>query len=274
MQKISRKLKLSGKSIGFVPTMGFLHEGHLSLVRKSKKTADITVVSIFVNPTQFAPNEDLDKYPRDVKRDKSLLIKEGVDFVFLPREEEIYSADYQTYVEVEKISKHLEGEYRPTHFKGVTTIVTILFNSVNPDFVFFGQKDAQQAAVIKQMIKDLKFDIKIRVCPVVREQDGLAMSSRNTYLSIKERKDALVLSKSLKLADTMIKKGETKSQSIIKEMKELINSVDNATLDYIKVVNADNFEEEQIISKGKKYYILVACRIGNTRLIDNILIKI
>ena len=254
--------------------MGFLHEGHLSLVKKSKKQTDVTFVSIFVNPTQFAPNEDFAKYPRDIIKDKKLLKKFNVDYLFIPSADEIYSDNFQTTVEVNKISKLLEGEFRPTHFKGVTTIVSILFNIVNPDIAYFGQKDAQQAAVIKQMVKDLKFDIKINVRPIVREKDGLALSSRNIYLSSKEREDALIINKSLKLAEKLIKDGEKKSENIITSMKEIITSVETSKLDYVKIVNSETFEIVDDILTGDKIYILIACKIGATRLIDNCLIKI
>ena len=274
MRQISRRLKSEGKSIGFVPTMGYLHEGHLSLIKKSKKLTDVTIVSIFVNPTQFAANEDLSNYPRNLKRDKNLLSNEGVDFLFFPSVEEIYPENYQTYVEVNNITRVLEGEFRPTHFKGVTTVVSILFNSVNPDHAFFGQKDAQQAAVIERMVKDLNFDIKIHVCPIVRESDGLAMSSRNIYLSAKERSDALVLSRALNLASKMVKIGELNPAKIIIEMEKIISSVDNSKPDYVRIVNADTFEESKNLKKGEKYYFLIACRIGRTRLIDNVLLKV
>ncbi len=274
MQSISRRLKAEGKSIGLVPTMGYLHQGHLSLVKQSQKYSDVTVVSIFVNPTQFAPNEDLKSYPKDLKRDKKLLVNEGVDFLFFPDARKIYSAAFQTFVEVEKITKTLEGEFRPTHFKGVTTIVAILFNSVKPDHAFFGQKDAQQAFVINRMADDLKFDIKIHVCPIVREKDGLAMSSRNIYLSTKERRDALVLSKSLNLAKSIIKSGRFSAKLIINRMMKVINSVDSSIPDYVRIVDAGSFSDVRNLKKGKKYYILIACRIGKTRLIDNTLIKV
>lgn len=253
--------------------MGYLHDGHISLIRKSKKKADITVVSIFVNPTQFAPNEDYNKYPRDIKKDKGLLRREQVDILFCPNASEIYGADFQTYTSVENITKILEGEFRPTHFKGVTTIVSILFNCVKPDFVYFGQKDAQQAEVIRRMVNDLKFDLKVEVCPIVREKDGLALSSRNIYLSEKERQDALVLNKSLKLGEKMIKEGEASTEKILNEMRKLIGSVDSSELDYVSIVDKKSFSIASFIEKGKKYYILVACKIGKTRLIDNLLIK-
>ncbi len=253
--------------------MGFLHEGHLSLIKKSKRQNDVTIISIFVNPTQFGPNEDFAKYPRDIEKDVKLLKKYKVDYLFIPSANKIYSENFQTYVEVNKITKKLEGEFRPTHFKGVTTIVSILFNIVKPDIAYFGQKDAQQAAVILQMVKDLKFDIKIKICPIVREKDGLALSSRNVYLSEKERKDALVLNKSLKLAEKLIKDGEKKSAIIINKMKEIIASVGSSKLDYIEIVNAETFETLGDVSAADKIYILVACKIGGTRLIDNCLIK-
>jgi pantoate--beta-alanine ligase len=254
--------------------MGYLHDGHLSLVKKSKEKADITVVSIFVNPTQFSPNEDLAQYPRDIEHDKKLLKQAGVDYVFIPSVDEIYPDGFQTFIEVNKIAKLLEGEFRPIHFRGVATIVSILFNIVNPDYAFFGQKDAQQAAVIKRMVKDLKMGLEIVVCPIIREPDGLAKSSRNIYLSRQERKDALVLSKSLKSAQRLIKEGRRKTAVIIKKMEEEITSVNTSKIDYIRIVDDENFEDAGSLSVGKKYYILIACKIGKTRLIDNILIKV
>ncbi len=254
--------------------MGYLHEGHLSLVREARSKADIIVVSVFVNPTQFAPTEDLANYPRNIKRDKAKLTGEGVDILFFPDAQAIYSDGFQTFVEVNEITSQLEGECRPTHLKGVTTIVSILFNCVKPDFAFFGQKDAQQVEVIKRMVKDLKFNTRIVVCPIVREKDGLAMSSRNVYLSEQERKDALVLSKSLKQAKEQILSGETSSAKILSGMKKLINSAGSSDLDYVSIVQANSFRKENKLINGKKYYILVACKIGKTRLIDNLLIKI
>ncbi len=254
--------------------MGYLHEGHGSLVRKSKSKADITIVSVFVNPTQFSPNEDLASYPRDIERDKKLLKSCGADYLFLPQVSEIYGENFGSFVEVEGITNRLEGEFRPTHFKGVTTIVSILFNCVKPDIAFFGQKDAQQAAVIAKMTRELKFDIKIVVCPIIREPDGLAMSSRNVYLSQGERKDALVLSRSLKLASQMIKAGERNSSVIISAMKKTVTSVDSSKLDYIAVADEETFDPAEKLETGRAYYILIACRIGRTRLIDNIRIRI
>jgi pantoate--beta-alanine ligase len=254
--------------------MGFLHEGHLSLIRESKKKCDVTFVSIFVNPTQFAPTEDLSEYPRDLQRDKNLLEEENVDFLFLPDESEIYIRNFQTYVNVEHLTCKFEGEKRPTHFRGVTTVVTILFNCVMPDLAFFGQKDAQQAAVVAQMVKDLKQPTEIVVCPIIREKDGLAMSSRNSYLSKSERLDALILNKALKLGEEKIKSGEIRTNVILSEMVDCVNTAVFARLDYINIVDAESFEKQDKLVAGNEYYLLVACYIGKTRLIDNVKIKI
>ncbi len=274
MQSISDRLRSEKKTIGLVPTMGYLHDGHLSLVQNSKKNTDVTVVSLFVNPTQFGPNEDLSTYPRDIERDKKLLEELGVDYLFMPSEKEVYPPNYQTFVSVAGITKKLEGEFRPTHFRGVTTVVSILFNSVNPHLAFFGQKDAQQVAVIKRMAADLKFNIKIVVCPIIREPDGLAMSSRNVYLNQQERRDALVLSKALKYAENKITGGEVSAINLISGMYEIINSVETSNPDYVQIVNASTFEEVETLRNGEDYYILIACKIGKTRLIDNILVKL
>lgn len=254
--------------------MGYLHEGHISLIRRSQKKADITIVSVFVNPVQFAPNEDFEKYPRDLKRDKNLLRKESVDILFCPAVSEIYKKNFQSYVEVASMSQKLEGEFRPAHFRGVTTVVSILFNCIKPDFAFFGQKDAQQAAIIQRMVKDLKFDLEVIICPIIREKDGLALSSRNVYLSVQERKDALVLNNSLKLAAKMIKEGVRQPSEILSGMERLIRSIKSTNLDYVKIVQQDSFTEVKSLEEGVKYYLLVACKIGKTRLIDNMLIKV
>lgn len=254
--------------------MGFLHQGHLSLIKKSKQISDITVVSIFVNPTQFAPGEDFESYPRNMERDINLLVEQDVDCLFCPEPDEIYIPGFQTYVETQEMTKTLEGESRPSHFKGVTTIVSILFNCVKPDFAFFGQKDAQQAAVIKRMNDDLKFGAEVITCPIVREPDGLALSSRNVYLSPGEREDAVVLSRSLKLGMSMVEKGEKNAKKITSEMTDLIKSVKSSDLDYVTIVDASSFEGVDKIEEGKKYYILLACRIGKTRLIDNTLLNL
>lgn len=274
MQDVSFSLKSAGKTIGFVPTMGFLHEGHLSLVKRSKELCDVTIVSIFVNPTQFSPSEDLALYPRDIEKDDELLLEQKVDYLFYPDANEIYPENFQTFVAVNQITKKLEGEFRPTHFKGVTTVVNILFNCVMPHHAFFGQKDAQQAAVIKQMVNDLKMPVNIIVCPIVRETDGLAMSSRNVFLSEDERKDALALYKALQKAKKMIHEGERRVTLIISEMITTITNVKSSKLDYIKIVKSKSFEVREELKSSNEYYILIACKIGNTRLIDNELIVV
>jgi pantoate--beta-alanine ligase len=274
MQDVSFSLKSVGKTIGFIPTMGFLHEGHLSLVKRSKELCDVTIVSIFVNPTQFSPSEDLAQYPRDIEKDNKLLLEQKVDYLFYPDANEIYPENFQTFVAVNHITKKLEGEFRPAHFKGVTTVVNILFNCVMPDHTFFGQKDAQQAAVIKQMVNDLKIPVNIIVCPIVRETDGLAMSSRNVYLLEDERKDALALYNALQKAKKMIDEGERRVSLIISEMMTIIEKVKSSKLEYIKIVESKSFEVGEELKSSDEYYILIACKIGNTRLIDNELIKV
>ena len=254
--------------------MGFLHEGHLSLIRQSKINSDVTVVSIFVNPTQFDPSEDFNSYPRNAERDFELLETEGVDYLFLPSTEEIYPKNFQTIVNVEYVTKNLEGEFRPTYFRGVATVVLILLNCIKPGFAFFGQKDAQQLAVIKQMVKDLNLDVQIISSPIVRERDGLAMSSRNVYLSPSERKEAIVLHRSLQLGEKLISAGERRVINLLSDMNELFSKVPSAHLDYIKIVEADNFEIVDELKSGGEYYILIASKIGKTRLIDNMLITI
>ncbi len=273
MQELSKALHREGKTIGLVPTMGFLHEGHLSLISRSKKITDITIVSVFVNPTQFGPEEDFNRYPRDLKRDKKLLEEAGVDYVFIPDADEIYQEGFQSYVNVADTTRILEGEFRPGHFMGVTTIVAILFNVVNPDSAVFGQKDAQQAFVIEQMVKDLKFGIKIVVIPIVREKDGLALSSRNIYLSAREREDALVINHSLMYARKVIAGGKKNVKEILSGMKKIVNRAESSEPEYAAIVDALTFRPVNKLEHGKKYYVLIACRIGKTRLIDNILVK-
>jgi pantoate--beta-alanine ligase len=254
--------------------MGYLHKGHLSLIEESKKRADITIVSVFVNPTQFAPNEDFSAYPRDIDRDSSLLEQAGTDYLFFPSAADIYPDNFQTYVDVSEISKIIEGEFRPTHFKGVTTVVSILFNCVRPDFAFFGQKDAQQAAVIKRMVRDLKYAIEVVICPIVREPDGLALSSRNVYLSPEEREKALIISKSLKQAEEIIHAGERDTIAIVKRINNSFIKEKSVHLNYIRIVNAETFKEVDKLETGKDYYCLIAAKVGSTRLIDNNLIHI
>jgi len=264
-----KELRLNRKVISFVPTMGYLHEGHLSLVRYAKQNSDFCVVSIFVNPTQFGPNEDFNRYPRDEQRDLNLLEKENCDFVFIPSAQEMYGEDYQTYVKVRKYSEILEGEFRPTHFEGVTTVVIKLFNIVQPDFAVFGQKDAQQAFIIQKMVDDLNIPIRIDVLPIVRESDGLAMSSRNVYLNEEERKQALCLFNGIKLAEKLFNEGERSAKKLIESVKDFISQYPLAKIDYVEIVDKKNFNKVEALKDGSEYYLLLAVRIGNTRLIDN-----
>jgi len=274
MQSISKKLRFEGKTIGFVPTMGYLHEGHLSLVRASKSDCDVTVVSIFVNPIQFGPKEDLSKYPRDFERDKKLLEKEGVDFIFYPTEQEMYPKGFSTTINVEGVTKNLCGASRPGHFRGVTTVVGKLFNIVSPDKAYFGQKDYQQLITIKKMVKDLNFPIEIVGMPIVREKDGLAMSSRNTYLNAEERVSALCLYKSIILAKQLIADGERNVENILKSIEQLIKNTPFTKIDYIKFCDPETLEyiEEGEI-KGR-ILLALAVFVGNTRLIDNAILEV
>lgn len=259
--------KKQGLSIGLVPTMGYLHEGHKSLIERAHKENDIVVVSDFVNPVQFGPNEDLATYPRDLERDAKLCEEAGAALLFNPESEEMYFKDFCTYVNMEVLSEELCGKTRPTHFRGVCTVVSKLFNIVTPDRAYFGQKDAQQLAIIKRMVRDLNFDIEIVGCPIIREQDGLAKSSRNTYLSTDERKAALILSKAVKLGMDLAKSGEKDANKIVNEMKKLIEKEPLAKIDYVKAVDANSIE---IVHEIKPpVLIAMAVYIGKTRLIDN-----
>lgn len=267
-----KKIKRDNISIGFVPTMGYLHKGHISLIKKAREENDIVITSIFVNPTQFGPNEDFEKYPRDESRDLQKCEENGCDIVFLPQVDEMYPDSFLTFVQVEELGKGLCGKSRPTHFRGVTTVLTKLFNIVKPDRAYFGQKDAQQLVIVKKMVEDLNMDVEIIGCPIVREADGLAISSRNTYLSPEERNDALFLNKSLKLAKNLIKNGE-KNISIIKnEMKETILSGNNNSIDYIEFVDTKTLNPVSEIKD--KVLIAIAVKVGKTRLIDNIVVEL
>ena len=261
----SARLSLDG-TVGLVPTMGFLHEGHLSLIRRAREECEQVVVSIFVNPTQFGKNEDLSKYPRDLDRDLKL-IEPLTDLVWMPTAEIMYPQGYQTWVEVESVTKPLEGTMRPGHFKGVTTVVAKLFNGVQPHKAYFGQKDAQQAAVIRQMTRDLNFPIEIVVCPIVREEDGLAMSSRNIYLDTQQRNAATVLFRSLSTAKELHEGGEQNAEKIRGKMKEVLASEPLAEVQYVSCADFDTLEELDMI-KGKAL-LSMAVFIGKTRLIDN-----
>jgi len=257
-------------TIGFVPTMGYLHKGHLSLVKIAKKNADRVVISIFVNPTQFGPNEDLDKYPRNINRDKKILGDMGVDALFLPTTEMMYPEGYLTYVEVERLGKILCGASRPEHFRGVTTVVLKLFNIVVPDTAVFGEKDYQQVVVIKRMVNDLNLNVKILTGKIIRKNDGLAMSSRNAYFSPGERERATVLYKSLLLAKEMVNSGEKDCKKIKDRMKKLIVS-EGGRIDYVEIVHPESLESLKKVED--KARALVAVWIGKTRLIDNMLLK-
>jgi len=260
--------KKEGNTIGLVPTMGFLHEGHESLIKRAVSNNNKVVVSIFVNPTQFGPNEDFASYPRDMDRDFSICNKDSVDLIFSPDPSEMYYEDAVSYVNVTKLTEGLCGRKRPNHFQGVCTVVTKLFNIVKPDRAYFGEKDAQQLAVIKRMARDLSFDIEIVGCPIIREADGLAKSSRNSYLSKEERKAALVLSKSLFSAEHHIKKGLKDVQKIKDNIINEIEKEPLAIIDYVEIVDAFNLEAAETLDK--KILIAIAVYVGKTRLIDNV----
>lgn len=259
----------AGRDVGLVPTMGALHEGHLSLVRAAREVSDVVVVSVFVNPLQFGPSEDLDSYPRDLERDLSLLDAAGVDVVFAPSEEEMYPPGRATSLHVAGISEVLEGLHRPGHFDGVATVVSKLFNIVAPDIAYFGQKDAQQVAVIKRMVKDLDFDLEVAVCPIVREPDGLAMSSRNAYLSTDQRRDAAILYRALSAgADRFRNSGDPAEAEAA--MRGEFGSLATVRLDYAAVCDPEDFGPPR---PGRPVLLAVAARLGSTRLIDNLIVS-
>ncbi len=268
MSGISRAYRRLGKSLGFVPTMGYFHKGHLSLIKRARDENDIVVVSVFVNPIQFGPGEDLERYPRNIERDKKLAEESGVDFLFVPAKDEIYPEGYSTFVEVKGITDKLCGKSRPGHFKGVTTVLTKLFNIVHPTRAYFGKKDFQQLKVVERMVKDLDMEVGIVSCPIVREPDGLAMSSRNVYLSPEERESALSLYKSLLLAKELIESGVLDPEKVKEEMERFILSHPHVRkIDYIEIVDQNSFEPVDKIEKG--VLIALAVFVGNARLIDN-----
>jgi pantoate--beta-alanine ligase len=272
MRATSRAPRLTGLRLGLVPTMGALHAGHLSLVRAAKAECDVVVVSIFVNPLQFGPNEDLAKYPRTFDRDCELLAGEGVDFLFAPAAEGMYREDAVTYVTVEGLSDKLCGRSRPGHFRGVTTVVAKLFAIVEPDLAFFGQKDAAQAAIIRRMVRDLNFPVEIMVCPIVREPDGLAMSSRNAYLSPQERKSALVLYRSLAEVKGGFDQGERRAAKLIEAGKQVLAQESAVRPDYLEIVDPDTLDP--LSGVDRPALVAVAAFVGATRLIDNILLSV
>lgn len=272
LKVIINEWKSKGNTIGFVPTMGYLHEGHESLIKNSVKENSKTIVSIFVNPMQFAPNEDLDKYPRDLEKDSELCEKNSVDIIFNPEVNEMYSNDFNTYVDINGLSEGLCGKSRPNHFRGVCTVVTKLLNIVTPNKAYFGEKDAQQLAIIRRIVTDLNIDTEIIGCPIIREEDGLAKSSRNTYLSKEEREAAIILNKSLNKAKKSLDAGERNAKVIKKIIENEVSEEKLAKIDYIEVVDLLSLEEIDNIEKD--ILIAIAVFIGKTRLIDNFTFKI
>lgn len=270
MRTASRLARRAGKRLGFVPTMGALHDGHLSLVRTARASSDVVAASIFVNPTQFGPNEDLAKYPRSFERDRALLEDVGVDLLFAPSVEEMYPAGAVTWVTVEQLSNKLDGLSRPGHFRGVTTVVSKLFHIIEPDAAFFGQKDAAQVAIIRRMVCDLNLPVDIVVCPIVREADGLAMSSRNAYLDAEQRKRALVLHRSLLRVKELVEGGIRDAGSLLASGRAQFAPDSSVRLDYFEIVNPDTLDPVKDISDGA--LVAVAAFVGNTRLIDNLLL--
>jgi len=273
MTSVARKIRREqDRTIGLVPTMGALHEGHLSLVREARRMCDVVVVSVFVNPTQFGPSEDYEDYPRDLTKDTALLTDYNVDYIFAPAAEEIYPRDFSTYVNVGGLSKLLEGESRPGHFRGVATVVAILLNTVRPDFAFFGQKDAQQAVIIKRMVRDLAFDTEIVVSATVREDSGLAISSRNLYLDAEEQQSAAVIHRALKQAKETYKKGERHAGRLAEIVRTTIETEPRVRVDYVSVVDAETLEKLDKLDE-RPMLIAVAAYVGKTRLIDNTMLN-
>jgi pantoate--beta-alanine ligase len=273
MASVARKVRREqDKTIGLVPTMGALHDGHLSLVREARRMCDVVVVSVFVNPTQFGPGEDFEHYPRDLTRDAAMLTDYNVDFIFAPTREEIYPKGFSTYVTVEGLSDQLEGASRPGHFRGVATVVTVLLNTVRPDFAFFGQKDAQQTLVVKRLVKDLALDTEIVILPIVREESGLALSSRNAYLSEDEKHAAKILYRSLERAKAAYKDGERNAQRLAGIIRATIETEPSARLDYISVTDAESMEKLDKMD-DRPVLVAVAARFGQVRLIDNIVLN-
>jgi pantoate--beta-alanine ligase len=273
MSSVARKIRRDqDRTIGLVPTMGALHEGHLSLVREARRMCDVVVVSVFVNPTQFGPSEDFEHYPRNLTKDTAVLTDYNVDYIFAPAPEEIYPKDYSTYVNVGGLSKLLEGETRPGHFRGVATVVAILLNTVRPDFAFFGQKDAQQALIIKRMVRDLAFDTEIVVLPTVREDSGLAISSRNLYLGPEELDSASVIHRALKQAKETYKKGERHANKLAEIVRTTIETEPRVRVNYVSVLDAETLEKVDKLD-DRPTLIAVAAYVGKTRLIDNIVLN-
>jgi pantoate--beta-alanine ligase len=268
MKEICRQARARGRRVGFVPTMGALHEGHLALMRRTKELCDILIVSVFVNPTQFGPGEDLAEYPRNLTADVDLCIAEKVDYVFAPPQEELYPPNSQTFVDVTEVARQYEGASRPEHFRGVATVVLKLFQIVQPTIATFGQKDAQQAVVVRRMVKDLMLDVEILVLPVVRDEDGLALSSRNRYLSPDERQAALAIPHALAAAQEMVSEGERRPDRILASVRNLLDAEEWVNVDYLEIVDAERFE--RVDSLEGEMFLIVAADVGKTRLIDNV----
>jgi pantoate--beta-alanine ligase len=272
ISSIARKLRREEKTVGFVPTMGALHEGHLSLVSEARQRCDIVIVSVFVNPAQFGKGEDFERYPRDLTADAALLANYNVDYIYAPTTEEIYPDGFSTYVNVEGLSDPMEGEFRPGHFRGVATVVTILFNTISPDFAFIGQKDAQQAVIIKRLTRDLGFETEVVVLPTIREESGLALSSRNTYLSEEQKQAAPVLFQALRAAKLAFRDGERNTARLTEIVREKIGAQPHAKLDYVAVVNAENLQPIAKI-EDEQTLITLAAKFGHVRLIDNTILN-
>jgi pantoate--beta-alanine ligase len=274
MHSVARRLRREEeKTIGLVPTMGSLHDGHLSLVREARRMCDVVVVSIFVNPAQFGPSEDFDRYPRDLTGDTTKLSDYNVDYIFAPPPEEIYPKNFSTYVTVEGLSEPMEGLSRPGHFRGVATVLTVFFNTVRPDFAFFGQKDAQQSIVVRRLVRDLAFDIEVVVLPTVREQSGLALSSRNAYLGEEDRRAATVLHRSLVRVKEAHASGERHPKRLVEEVRAEFEREPRARLEYVAVVDADTMEKLDRIPEDRPVLVALAAHVGQTRLIDNTILQ-
>jgi pantoate--beta-alanine ligase len=273
MRSVARDMRAEGSRVGLVPTMGALHEGHLSLMTRAREMCDIVVASVFVNPTQFGPAEDYDRYPRDLASDAELAFAKGVDFIFAPTADDMYPDGFVTYATVEGLSERLEGASRPGHFRGVATVVNKLFNIVQPNFAFFGRKDAQQVIIIKRMVRDLAMDVEVVVGPIVREEDGLALSSRNVYLSPQERPSATVLRRALEKARAMYNGGENDAARLLAAIRAVVEAEPLARLDYVAITDTRRLEPVTTISSDEATLISMAVFFGKTRLIDNIVLN-
>jgi pantoate--beta-alanine ligase len=269
MQQSALGHRVAGRKIGVVPTMGALHEGHLALIRRARELADIVITTVFVNPLQFGKSEDLSRYPRNLERDVELASGAGTDLVFAPPNDDIYPADFSTSVEVEGVTSRLEGTSRPGHFKGVTTVVAKLFHVTQPHVAVFGQKDAQQVVVIRKMVRDLNFPVELVIVPTVREADGLALSSRNVYLTASQRSEAPVLYRSLQLGEQLLRAGERDCELVRKRMRDLITSRSSGSIDYLSIADGVTLEEITAAAPGRPLLISLAVRFGSARLIDN-----